>query len=263
MKIFISFDHRDDSKCKAFTKALQRADTGFTPIVVANRREPGRPLADKVIDGIKEADYVVPILTQSSISNQWVNQEIGYARAIDKQTIPLVEKTAIEKLKGFIHAQNDLPFSFVGNRQNSRRESAAFRSAYRELIAFLQNQRSRILQSTISPQRVRSGDLYTTTVLFKGTVLNGFFDNIVVHLDSSFRCWNWDPETLRKRSGMRRSRVPGELNGAVDVTRSYTHDTTKWPRGKYRIYVRLYSHLKEGEKARQVVAENEHNLEVY
>ena len=45
---------------------------------------PGKPLTDKVKEGILETPYFIPILTRSSITSQWVNQEIDFAIATDR-----------------------------------------------------------------------------------------------------------------------------------------------------------------------------------
>jgi len=264
MNVFVSYSSEDDNKRLAVGNALKAAVPRITPVVVAARREPGRPLADKVIACIEEADVLVPILTRSSIHTQWVNQEIGYAHGIGKPVIPLVERQIIGQLKGFIHNQHDLPFSFEGFELDARREAAAFRSAYRLLIDHLQGQRRRQLSSTISPRSVVQGERYSTTVSFQGSVLNGFFDNYVVHLDSKFTTWNWDPETIPPESGQSSpsNNVAGTLNGSLDITKTYSHSTVGWPVGRYKILVRLYSHLVPGRPGRSVVAENEHHFEV-
>ena len=265
MRVFISHASDDDGKLRALTRALKKAKPSFIPVVVAARREPGRLLADKVMDCIQQADFLVPILTRSSRSNQWVNQEIGYAQGIKRRIVPVVEREIISELKGFVHDQHDLPFSFPGYPENARREAAAFRSAYKPLIRFLQSQRRKLFESSISPARVASGDVYTTNVAFSGSVLNGFFDNYVVHLESNFRTWNWDPETIPPEPGHRvpSNTTPGVLNGVLDITKSYSYATKGWPMGKYKIYVRLYSHPTPGAPGRSAVAENEHDFEVY
>ena len=265
MRVFISYASEDDHKRRALAGTLEKATPSFIPVVVSARREPGRLLEDKVMDCIQRADFLVPILTRSSLSNQWVNQEIGYAKGIKRRIVPVVQAEIISELKGFVHAQHDLPFLFSSSPEDHRREATAFRSAYRKLIEHLQSQRRKLFESSISPRRVASGDVYTTNVVFRGSVQNGFFDNYVVHLESNFRTWNWDPETLPPEPGRRvpSNATPGVLNGVLDITKSYSHVTKRWPTGKYKIYVRLYSHPSPGAPGRGVVAENEHDFEVY
>jgi hypothetical protein len=269
MKIFISFATPDDKKRKKLARGLEGASPPFEAIVVATRRDPGRPLAEKVAAAIRECDCLVPILTPASVPTQWLNQEIGFATALGKHIVALVDKDVAAQLKGFVHNQLDLPFQFTVGGAANRSKSTRFAAACEFLVEYLDSQRRKVMTSTISPNRVKAGDSYTTTVNFKGTVLNGFFDNRVVHLESDFRAWNWDPSTLPIRGSARGALTGGILNGPMDLAgHTYTHHTSigstgkVWPTGRYKIYVRLYSHIKEGEKGRQVVAENEHDFEV-
>ena len=261
-KVFISYEHADASKRRALVRALERGSAPIESIVIDARRAPGVSLAEKVIGGINECDYFVPILTQGSIANQWVNQEIGYARAVGKNIVPLVAEDIRGELKGFIHDQMDLPFCFAGG-SDQRREARAFRVSCVALRSYLDSVTAlRLLQSDINPKKVPLGDPYTTTVSFRGKVTNGFFDNFVVNQGTRHEIWNWDPETLPDSS----RDSPGSLNGDVDVTRTYSWQTTPhdgWERGRYKVHVCLYSHLTPGAPDRVVVAETEHDLEVF
>lgn len=259
VKVFVSYTSVDDRKRKALVGALLSAEPAFEPIVVSDRRQPGTPLEAKVMTGIRESDCLVPILTRAALASQWVNQEIGYAYALDKQVLPIVQEDVRRDLKGFVHANIDLPFQFQAHDHNSQREGRAFRKAYLMLIEHLQTQREVVFSSTLAPTRVPAGTAYTTSVAFRGNVVNGFFDNRVLHQESDFGTWNWDPETLSSGRGG----TPGKLNGPLDIKKTYSHSTDDWPRGHYKIFVRLYSHPVPGERARLIVAENEHDFEVY
>jgi|GEM_PF-2003078 len=250
MKIFVSYSSHDDNKRTALSKALKTS--GQEPVVVAARIQPGTPFTVKVMTGVQESDYFVPILTGASFTTQWVNQEIGYAQGIGKPILPIVDEGIIGDLKGFVHAQIDL-FRFTAAPGDPRREAASFRRAYLKLIAYLRNQQLCALTSRISPDRLAAGSKYMTHVEFTGSVENGFFDNYVVHRTSSFTDWNWDPQTLPKSSG------PGTLNGNVSVMLDYSHSTAGWPRGEFDIHVRLYSHGGL-DGVRTVIAENTHTL---
>jgi hypothetical protein len=263
IRVFISYCDADRPKKDVLRKRLHRSPGGFEPVVVADRRTPGKPLADKVLEGIAEARFFVPILTRDAVTNQWVNQEIGCARALNRVTIPLVEAAIVGTLKGFIHDQNDLPFTFGSRDVPAQHQGRAFGRACGLLVTHLEDSHSTLFESSLEPTRVKRGHSYTTTVRFRGTVRNGFFDNRVQHLESKFRTWNVDPETFKTTPATHSSVTPGLLNGAVDVVHSYTHSTRDWPTGIYQILVRLYSHVVPGARGRQVVAENEHPFEVY
>jgi hypothetical protein len=135
-KIFLSYSELDKNKLKALRNAIKKRD-GLDPIVVAERRKVGQSLADKVKDCMDEADCLMPILTRQSIDSQWVNQEIGFAEALKKPIIPLVEKNFLDKLKGFIHKQMDLPFAFNGVESDAKKEARSFRKCYISALDYL------------------------------------------------------------------------------------------------------------------------------
>jgi len=80
---------------------------------------------------------LIPILTIESICNQWVNQEIGFAKAINKPIIPLVEESLLDELKGFIHKQMDLPFKFIGDESDPKKEARSFRKCYGAALEYI------------------------------------------------------------------------------------------------------------------------------
>lgn len=137
INIFLSYGNDDKNKKDALKRAIER-QSNLEPIVVADRRSPGKSLEDKVKEGILESDYVVPILTSNSIGSQWVNQEIGFAEALDKNIYPIVEKSILDYLKGFYHKNRDLPHSFDSNKVG-RKEAASFRKCYKILLEDILN----------------------------------------------------------------------------------------------------------------------------
>lgn len=128
-KIFLSYSEFDKNKVKALRNAMKKRD-GIEPIVVSERRKVRQSLADKVKECMQEADWLIPILTRKSIGSQWVNQEIGFAEALKIQIVPLVEESLLDKLKGFIHKQMDLPFVFSGVESDPKKEARNFRKCY-------------------------------------------------------------------------------------------------------------------------------------
>jgi len=136
-KIFLSYSESDKNKLKALRSAIKKRE-GLNPIIVSERRKVRQSLADKVKECMQEADWLIPILTRKSISNQWVNQEIGFAEALNKITIvPLVEKSLLDKLKGFIHKQMDLPFVFIGDESDPKKEARNFRKCYGSALEYI------------------------------------------------------------------------------------------------------------------------------
>jgi len=108
--------------------------SSLTAIVVANERSASKLLTDKVKDGISDSAYVVCILTNKSIKNQWVNQEIGYATALGKPIRPIVMTGVLNKLKGFVHKQMDLPYSVKSTGVSVRAEAVLFSKRAKVLV---------------------------------------------------------------------------------------------------------------------------------
>ena len=155
-KIFISYSEFDKNKLRAIQNAMKKRD-GLDPIIVSERCEVGKNLTDKVKQCIYEADCLMPILTRKSISSQWVNQEIGFAKALERPIIPLVESSLLDELKGFIHKQIDLPFKFIGAESDSQKEARNFRKCYKSALEYI------IESSQITPtHRAKRGKLRIT-----------------------------------------------------------------------------------------------------
>jgi nucleoside 2-deoxyribosyltransferase len=148
-KLFISYGNDNFNKVKLVEKNLE-SHTLFSPIIVANKREANKALIDKVVEGINDADYIIPILTKDSIYTQWINQEIGYASAKGKRIIPIIEESTMDQLKGFIHKQNDLPYKYKTREdQKMREENKSFMNCFRLLI--------KDLEEEINPKNEDSG----------------------------------------------------------------------------------------------------------
>jgi hypothetical protein len=135
-KVFISYSEDDKKKMVTLRNKLKR-NSSFEPIIVADRRMSSTLLSEKVAWAIEETDILVPILTDKALFNQWVNQEIGYAKAKRKLIWPIIGDNTIDKMKGFVHKQYDLPYQFTRSA-NSRKEASSFRKCCSDLLSDLQ-----------------------------------------------------------------------------------------------------------------------------
>lgn len=268
-KVFISYYSNTDKNKMVSLKKYLLNNEFFEPVVVDDKRSPGKMLSKKVTEEIEDCSIFIPILTRQSMRSQWVNQEIGYVYSLDNiEIIPLVDENIRNKLKGFIHNQLGL-FTYISDRNNKNREARNFRKAYVDIINYLTTpgkENTMIVLSEnvkkfitrIEPKIVREGDTYTTYVHFIGDVKNGFFDNYVKHMKSDFYRWNYDKNTILKTGPT----DPGTIHGFSDIESSYTWDTKGWPKGKYRIHVRIYDHLEPGTKGRKIISQQIHDFEV-
>lgn len=112
--VFISYADADKRKVRYISNKLKRTKI-YKPIVVADNRKSLVALTDKVMEGLNISDIFIPILTKQSFHEQWINQEIGcfYAnQAKRKNVFPIVETDILNDLKGFIHNQVDLPYTY-------------------------------------------------------------------------------------------------------------------------------------------------------
>ncbi len=153
-KIFISYSHKDKDKVDLIVKELKNHPT-FEPLVIASNREAGKLLADKVIYGIKNAEIIIPIITERSISEQWINQEIGFATAINRTVMPIIDNGLINDLKGFIHKQIDLPYSYQ-RKSITGQENRNFIECFRLLLSDLEiafNNKATIEKKTLPEKR--------------------------------------------------------------------------------------------------------------
>src|SRR5688572_13654060 len=141
-KIFISYSDNDKSKMRSLEKKLLKTSL-LKPIIIADKRQSMLLLSEKVIRGIHEADFVVPILTKKSMFTQWINQEIGYARALAKEIKPIVEQQIMPDLRGFINSQIDIPYNYASNA-DPKRERSAFRRCCDILIEDLVGDNNKI-----------------------------------------------------------------------------------------------------------------------
>lgn len=116
-KLFISYSANDQVIVDFIENHLSGHNL-FEPLIIARNREALKPLSEKVINGLIESEIVIPVLTKNSIYTQWINQEIGFAKAINKKISPIVEKDIINELKGFIHNQVDVPYNYTSNRED-------------------------------------------------------------------------------------------------------------------------------------------------
>jgi hypothetical protein len=135
LKIFISYYSKDSNKMQMLKKLINDTNN-LIPIVIAERRNSLVPLTKKVEDGIRESHIIIPILTRESLTSQWVNQEVGYATALqDIKIMPIIDNHIINDLKGFIHKQVDLSYNFQSFYENKRKEGIHFKKCINKLIS--------------------------------------------------------------------------------------------------------------------------------
>jgi hypothetical protein len=180
--IFISYSDFDKNKVNLIVNELE-GNSMFFPIVISQNREALKPLAQKVADGIHKAEIILPILTKKSITTQWINQEIGFATALKKRIMPVAEANLINKLKGFVHKQIDLPYNYLPNADKAI-EQKEFINQIKNLIYDLENDYIKLLPGTVLPNKTEfEKGLEQLDIMKKGQEFqrqrNAFLDSVV------------------------------------------------------------------------------------
>ncbi len=90
LSVFISHSSSDQD---IITKVKETLEVqGFRVYLAEEDIKAGTYLPAKIEEAIRRCDVVLAILTSKASKSAWVQQEIGYAKAIGKLIIPLVEE---------------------------------------------------------------------------------------------------------------------------------------------------------------------------
>jgi hypothetical protein len=143
-KVFISFCEADRNKMKVLRRAILNSEL-LAPIIIEEKREGAKILGDLVVKGIEESEYFIVILSEKSFHTQFVNQEIGVAKAKEDhvEIIPIVQDSIINELKGFITKNIQLAYKFHVS-ENDKRDRLSFRNSYKDIILYIEQ---KVLQS--------------------------------------------------------------------------------------------------------------------
>ena len=98
--VFLSHSSRNRKLVIDIRNELKEAGIGV--YLAEEYPQPGKNLPQKILNNIKSADCMVVLLTDTGVRSQFVNQEIGAARALNKPIIPMVEKKVKRKVGGLL-----------------------------------------------------------------------------------------------------------------------------------------------------------------
>lgn len=92
MKVFLSHSTHDQGLVISLSQLLQHL--GIQVFVAEWYLSPGARLDMKIKKQIRDADFVVVLLTRNGLRSNWVQQEVGIAIDAEKPIIPIVERGA-------------------------------------------------------------------------------------------------------------------------------------------------------------------------
>ena len=100
MNVFISYSTKDSTIANLLKYILElKNDNNIQCFIYQQQQLPlNRSVPENVENAIREADIFVVLLTKFSQESQWVQQEIGFARACGKRILPLAVGEGIQPI---------------------------------------------------------------------------------------------------------------------------------------------------------------------
>jgi len=106
MSIFLSYTREDAPLVHRVFSIFERMR--LNPYAYELFEESGEVLDQLIPERIKENEIFIPFITHTGVLSQWVNQEIGVARALNKIILPVVEEGIISS--GFVQFRIYVPY---------------------------------------------------------------------------------------------------------------------------------------------------------
>ena len=130
VKMFVSFASEDIEFIELLASEIQEKFPDIEPQIIEHKKDAGIDFQKQVFTRLESCNWFFVLLTEKSITNQWVNQELGFAfslyrRGDIKKIIPIVERKSIKRryeiinLKGFIHKEVESAVFIRENIQES------------------------------------------------------------------------------------------------------------------------------------------------
>ena len=87
-KVFVSYSTNDFPIVERVRRLLSSPEVEV--FIAEYSVEPSQPLSQEMINGIRACDLFILLWSRNSKSSEWVPQEIGIARGVDKTILPIV-----------------------------------------------------------------------------------------------------------------------------------------------------------------------------
>ncbi len=139
-KIFISHSGADRQWVEQIDAIAK--NSGIDTYLYEHDPQPGKSVAEKVKQAIRDADALVVLLTYNSQFSPYVQQEIGFAEAIRKLIIPLVQPGIQERSLAMLDGREYIPFDFYNPQ-----------GALLKLLSYLQQQ-LRLKKAKVNEQTI-------------------------------------------------------------------------------------------------------------
>jgi 1-aminocyclopropane-1-carboxylate deaminase/D-cysteine desulfhydrase-like pyridoxal-dependent ACC family enzyme len=108
VRIFLSHSSRDREPVESIRS--QADAVGVDVYLFSDDLHPGENTAEKLQQVLRECQALVVLITSNSVQSQYVNQEIGFAKALGLPIIPLVESGVPPDRLAMLLGVDHIPF---------------------------------------------------------------------------------------------------------------------------------------------------------
>jgi len=116
MKVFISHASNNYDLAKTLKQILEDSTLIKESFIFEDKKKFGKAIDKKITDEIIQSDYLIAIITNDALSSASVNQELGYAQALDIERIPIVQK---DSEIGFLIYGDEIPRFTLDNFEST------------------------------------------------------------------------------------------------------------------------------------------------
>ncbi len=85
--VFISYSHHDKTLCEQLAELLESKIQ--TRVWYDKALTPGETFRKRIVETIQSADYFIVLLSEDSVSSEWVMDEVEYAKRLHKRILPI------------------------------------------------------------------------------------------------------------------------------------------------------------------------------
>ncbi len=139
VKIFLSHSTRDREWCEWLKASAE--ELNIRAYLAEHDVRPGTSLAEKVTREIDDSDAVIVLITDSSVTAPYVQQEIGYAVRAKKVVIPLVQPGIPVEHLGMLQGVEYIPFDFTAPHEGHARLRVALQRLVKQQTDATKQQR--------------------------------------------------------------------------------------------------------------------------
>lgn len=215
MKVFLSYGRQDEAIAHLLAYILTQH--GIRCFI--DRQLPaGKPFDPILRQMIKNADLVLVLLTKTSISSDWVNQEIGFALAHDKPIWPLAMENDIQPQGMLSTAQSYSLFDWSD-------ASRTIDNLIKALHGVLPNADPYNHYRELGADQVIAGKVERTRFLIARLeeLLNGEDHNVVLYLQAAFSSFAISDDLMYKEAGRHSDEYMGLLLKERELLSSLGH----------------------------------------